>query len=498
MIKRLFSLLVLFCGVLSVSTAQAIVIRPTVFVVDTSGSMNGQDQYGQNKIDAAKNTFSTIIQSIEQEQSISTIYTDQIALVKFDGSARILSEFTNDYQNIQNVISNLRADGGTNMRDGVAQGISLIETLALQTSGTTAPNMILMTDGVPTAPGGFSDDELRQQINALMPQLQQLGACLYIVPIGNPNAAASDEDFVDIPFLQGLIAQVGCGALYPVTNVADLVATYINIRLQINNSDVIYQDTFNLQANQTITVPTINVLPNTIELRLDTLWGQGTVVTEIFDPNGQPVRQGYPGLQPITLNNLTQYFISNPTPGIWTVRLRGESDIPPQGTQATVIASQIITPVPTIDVTPVPKPPTPTTVDNTPLLILMLLMFMVLVGGVILVLLMVNRNSALSQLDLRAHLVVQNGPAQGLVIPITSDKAMIGRGGRNFVNLRGKDVSRQHAVIRYMDGNFIIEDLDSTVGTYVNNQRIRTAHIQSGDMIRVGSTNMQFNIAPPQ
>ena len=60
--------------------------------------------------------------------------------------------------------------------------------------------------------------------------------------------------------------------------------------------------------------------------------------------------------------------------------------------------------------------------------------------------------------------------------------------------IRDRRLSRCHAAIRHSaDCGFILYDLNSTNGTYVNGARIRQSHaLQDGDLIRLGSLNFVF------
>ncbi|HVX46971.1 MAG TPA: FhaA domain-containing protein [Mycobacteriales bacterium] len=76
--------------------------------------------------------------------------------------------------------------------------------------------------------------------------------------------------------------------------------------------------------------------------------------------------------------------------------------------------------------------------------------------------------------------------------PIRPGSTLIGRGQDADVRLADTGVSRRHAVVRF-DGNAaVVEDLNSTNGTVVNGQRIRTWRLQSEDAIRVGHTVVVF------
>lgn len=71
----------------------------------------------------------------------------------------------------------------------------------------------------------------------------------------------------------------------------------------------------------------------------------------------------------------------------------------------------------------------------------------------------------------------------------------IGRGANSNIFLPDRAVSRQHAVIQYTeDGKWIIEDLDSTSKTYLNDEAIHKAEIKHGDCLRITDFIVDFVI----
>ena len=69
----------------------------------------------------------------------------------------------------------------------------------------------------------------------------------------------------------------------------------------------------------------------------------------------------------------------------------------------------------------------------------------------------------------------------------------IGRDAGNFVQLDDNEVSRRHAEIRRVDGKFVVGDLKSSNGTYVNNRKVERAELSTGDQIQVGRTVMVYS-----
>lgn len=84
-------------------------------------------------------------------------------------------------------------------------------------------------------------------------------------------------------------------------------------------------------------------------------------------------------------------------------------------------------------------------------------------------------------------LEVTGGEAQGSKIPLV-DGLSIGRGPTNTLVLTESDVSRHHAEIVWQDGAWVLRDLGSTNGTFVNERRITAHKLYPGDCIKVGST----------
>jgi hypothetical protein len=83
---------------------------------------------------------------------------------------------------------------------------------------------------------------------------------------------------------------------------------------------------------------------------------------------------------------------------------------------------------------------------------------------------------------------VEQRPMAGRVLPIEAGLT-IGREGTDIV-LPDPEVSRKHAVMRVLEsGGAAIEDLGSTYGTFVNDERVHGATpVVVGDFVRFGSS----------
>ena len=75
---------------------------------------------------------------------------------------------------------------------------------------------------------------------------------------------------------------------------------------------------------------------------------------------------------------------------------------------------------------------------------------------------------------------------------ITEQKLSIGRDTKSTMQVVDVEVSRNHAEIRLLNTSFVLIDLQSTNGTYVNGQRVQEHTLQNFDQIKIGSTILLF------
>ena len=81
----------------------------------------------------------------------------------------------------------------------------------------------------------------------------------------------------------------------------------------------------------------------------------------------------------------------------------------------------------------------------------------------------------------------------------------LGRHPNNSIQLLDKIVSKEHCILEQRDGQFVLRDLGSLNGTYVNGERVRGEQLlRHGDEIALGSTRARYddgssplNFAPP-
>ena len=88
-------------------------------------------------------------------------------------------------------------------------------------------------------------------------------------------------------------------------------------------------------------------------------------------------------------------------------------------------------------------------------------------------------------------LFVIRGNDQGTRYELHESCTRVGRDSSNGVQLHDTEVSRQHAEIRREDG-YVICDLDSSNGSFVNGRRIVQHRLVSGDHVQLGSTLLLY------
>ena len=92
----------------------------------------------------------------------------------------------------------------------------------------------------------------------------------------------------------------------------------------------------------------------------------------------------------------------------------------------------------------------------------------------------------------RPKVVLTSGPRAGTEVELAHDETMMGRGGDNTIVIPDISVSRHHALIRKEPRGYVVLDQGSGNGTRVNGFITGRHELQSGDVIDLGDTSMQF------
>jgi hypothetical protein len=93
-----------------------------------------------------------------------------------------------------------------------------------------------------------------------------------------------------------------------------------------------------------------------------------------------------------------------------------------------------------------------------------------------------------------AQLAVGNGELEGTVLLLTEPEYTLGRHSENAIQLLDLGISGHHARIFRGPEGYVIEDLKSRNGTWLNGTRIFHAILQNNDELRLGGTNFTYQV----
>jgi serine phosphatase RsbU (regulator of sigma subunit) len=93
-------------------------------------------------------------------------------------------------------------------------------------------------------------------------------------------------------------------------------------------------------------------------------------------------------------------------------------------------------------------------------------------------------------------LSILSGADEGTEFPFAG-MIVVGRGGTSDFVIDDSSVSRRHALIAFENGAWVVRDLGSANGTFVNDRRVPAeAPLAGGDTLRLGSVLLRFSDAP--
>ena len=106
---------------------------------------------------------------------------------------------------------------------------------------------------------------------------------------------------------------------------------------------------------------------------------------------------------------------------------------------------------------------------------------------------MQSKASAASSFGLmNPRLIVINGSLKGCTFPLDGDQVSIGRESASTIPVSHNSVSRRHCLIKRTGDDFVISDLDSFNGTFVNGVPVKEQTLAHADQIKIGSIALLF------
>jgi hypothetical protein len=85
------------------------------------------------------------------------------------------------------------------------------------------------------------------------------------------------------------------------------------------------------------------------------------------------------------------------------------------------------------------------------------------------------------------HFVMRSGPTVGKVFPLELPEISIGRDNSNAVAINDAEISRKHARMELRGSAYMIQDLGSTNGTFINGKSVSGLQVLNpGDIVTFG------------
>jgi DNA-binding NtrC family response regulator len=87
---------------------------------------------------------------------------------------------------------------------------------------------------------------------------------------------------------------------------------------------------------------------------------------------------------------------------------------------------------------------------------------------------------------------VLSGPDEKKKFDLGQKLTRLGKKEGNDIILMDNTISRQHIEIEMTSDSFLLRDLDSTNGTYINGIKVKEAYLTPGDIIKIGNSEIEF------
>lgn len=428
----------------------------TVLVMDVSGSM-GETWQGGVKIESAKSAATRILNMIERESEVAGI-PHHVAIATFTTDATLELAPTTNYDEARSAVSRLAALHNTNL----GAGLEVANGELARAAGDSKGIIILLSDGLTNT--GMTPAQI---LNGPVAEAAAAGTCIYTIGFGDPGAL--DEDL-----LRRIAHEAACGEYYYASTGYDLENVYIKARHQ-SIGTIIAEFSGQVAQGQTVTAGEASVDPGQEELGITLNWMGSKLDLVLTDPSGRQVDQDYPGASIFIEARPVYFIIENPRPGIWQVSVVG-GDVPEGTTRFNVILSTRQRMAPP---------------DFTGLFMVTTLTLGLAIAAVFLV----GRSQGwpiFAPARVGLAVIGRTGPRS--FVGFRRQTLTVGRHPANDLVLQDEKVSRTHArIIRTPEG-YIIEDLKSANGSFVNERKITRQVLKDGDEIRVGDTRLRFQV----
>jgi pSer/pThr/pTyr-binding forkhead associated (FHA) protein len=91
--------------------------------------------------------------------------------------------------------------------------------------------------------------------------------------------------------------------------------------------------------------------------------------------------------------------------------------------------------------------------------------------------------------------IALSGPARGLVYSVKKPRVVMGRADADII-INDKEISRWHCAIEIKDDVIRLRDMESTNGTYFDDERVRVAELRHLSEFRIGTSVVLLSVTP--
>jgi hypothetical protein len=458
-----------------------------MLVMDISGSMSELDAGGVEKMLGAQRAASGLTNVIISEQEAAgNSLVHQVGLVTFSKWADTVNSLTTEISVVQDELWQLDVDGGTAMAAGLERAIAQFDT-----SSEARRMIVLLSDGLPNIGQNFLDyffstqdeETIKQEVLDLANQAGEQGICVYTIGFGNPQADPDTDAYIDETFLLQVAQASGCGQYYSAQESIQLANIFVEIR-HASMGTLIMQQSGIIQQNQTLNLGDVNVSADYEQLMFTLNWPGSNLVPVLKDPKGKIVDVNYSGVTIDTQETITTIIVERPSKGTWNVSIYGQ-DIPQGTTYYNALMS------------------TRGLIEEESEISIWLWVVLVLVLLSIVLIVIFSRSSTQKHgpyqtkqhqpigKTQRACLQVMDGEQAGTRF-LLNNRSLIGRSSQCEIVLQDISVSRMHAIIFFEKEHWFIQDHGSKAGVQVNGRLVERAQIRSGDIIKLGHSELLF------
>ncbi len=434
----------------------------TALVLDVSGSM-GDIWQGGVKIESAKQSAIDLVTMMEQESQVGGV-AHLVGLATFSSGAWLNQPLSDDYALVKDAIDALTPQNGTDMGAGIQVGNDILR----ETPPGASRIMILLSDGLTNEGLGPADilaGPVQEAVNA--------GTCIYTVGFGDPGSL--DEDL-----LRAIADASGCGEYYYATDSYQLNNIYIKIRHQ-STGQILAEFDGQVAQSETTRPEPVEVPETQSDLYITLNWKGSALDLIVTDPKGRRVDQRYPDASLVTYARFAYLIVKAPLPGIWQIAVFGR-DVPEGILDYKALVSS--------------RQGVEQARSFSEWFIVLVAIIALLALVIALVALLRGQGSLPSLRRKVAVLYIRHPDGAQNQVTIPPAGLTIGRDPRCSLPLPDIIVSRTHAQIRRQREGYVLYDLRSTHGVFVNGQRVQAHLLRNGDEIRLGQTYLFFRSAP--